>query len=387
MTVTADYLIIGGGIIGSSIAYHLSQSGNHHVVLCEKTKPPGRGSTFMSGGLVRMHHTSTHQAKLAWSSYSYFRNWKGIIGGDCGFVETGFYQLVGEPFRSSMKQNLTMLKNIGIPTEEISSADFLKNQPFCSLKGVGMIAYEPLGGYADPAQTTISFLQRATHNGLEILEGVQALSLKLKKNRIVGIHSNMGDIEAGEVILCNNFGAYSLIDSIGIQLPLHTKHIGICFFGCDDEVGKNMGTILDDTMGTYYRRTKDGKLLVGITKHPHVDPTTLPPIHLDDLKKAAHLLKDRIPQINDSIAFYGGRSSFDSYTPDKHAVIGRVENMLGLYVATGFSGGGFKIAPAVGSLVADELMSGQEQEELNAFRYHRFRKNRLNKPAYPYENM
>ncbi|SMO66908.1 NAD(P)/FAD-dependent oxidoreductase [Melghirimyces algeriensis] len=388
MVKTADFLIVGGGVIGSSIAYHLARQGKHQVLLCEKGRPPGMGSTAMSGGLIRMHHTNPYQAKLAWSSYPYFQHWNEIVGGDCAFQKTGFFQMIGKGYQEHAKKNIRMLKKLGICIQMLSPDDFIQAQPFFSPEDIAVVAYEPDSGYADPVKATMSFLQQAQQNGLGILEGVKVHSLKTVGDRVIGIHSNVGEIEAKEVILCNNIDAKPLLQSIGLHIPLQSKKIGICFFQPSEEISPPLATCIDDTIGTYFRRTGDGKILVGIsTNQLNVDPDTLSPLTMEDFHDALHLMQHRIPKLRNQTVFAGGRSSFDSYSPDKHGIVGRLQEIEGLYVATGFSGGGFKIAPALGEYIAYELMEMKDHEDLQPYRLSRFEQNRWIQPKYPYRHM
>src|SRR5512146_713650 len=121
MTDTADVIIIGAGVQGASLAFHLAQRGIKPLVL--EKKFIAAGATGRSSGLVRMHYDVRQDAELAWVSFQYFRNWKEIVGGDCGFTRTGFVQLVAPSDTEKLKANVAMHQQLGVPELLIDAAD------------------------------------------------------------------------------------------------------------------------------------------------------------------------------------------------------------------------------------------------------------------------
>ena len=121
MAQTSDVIIIGGGIHGASLAFHLSQKGVKPLVL--EKQFIASGATGRSSGLVRMHYDLEPESRLAWISFNYFRNWADMVGGDSGFVRTGFMQFVSPDAMDSLKANVRMHQKIGIPSLLIDSED------------------------------------------------------------------------------------------------------------------------------------------------------------------------------------------------------------------------------------------------------------------------
>jgi sarcosine oxidase, subunit beta len=387
LTEKADFLIVGGGVIGASIAYHLTSMGKFKVILCEQTLSAFNGSTKMSGGLIRMHHTNPYQAKLAWQSYQVYNHWPEIIGGDCGFKKTGFYLIVSKEYESNLRKNVKMLSNLGIPTTIVDFDNLNTFQPFCSNENFGLAAYEPYSGYANPIKTTLSFLSRAKQLGLKVYEGVKISELLINNDVVFGVKTNIGNIEAAEIILAGNIWIKHLLSKYNINIPIRSKRIGICFLELESNIVNNLSTYIDDTIGTYFRAVNDKTLLLGIaTSRLDIDPDKVDLLERDEINKARLNLVKRIPQVKNA-KYVGGRSSFDSYTPDKHAIIGRVDHIRGLYLATGFSGGGFKIAPSVGRAIAKNLLTSDVVNEITPYSLKRFKINEEIKPLYPYANM
>src|SRR5512139_823292 len=121
MSHTADVIIIGGGVQGASLAFHLARRGVKATVL--EKQFVGAGATGRSSGLVRMHYDTEVEARLAWASFQYFRNWKELVGGECGFTRTGFIQIVSPELQEMLKANVAMHQRIGIPALVVTTED------------------------------------------------------------------------------------------------------------------------------------------------------------------------------------------------------------------------------------------------------------------------
>src|SRR5688572_18806087 len=141
MSNTADIIIIGAGVHGASLAFHLAQRGVKALVL-EKNFV-GAGATGRSSGLVRMHYDVRQDTELAWASFQYFNHWKEMVGGDCGFTSTGFIQLVSPVDISVLKSNVVMHQEIGVPVELIKAEDVKRLAPSFATDDIELAAYEP----------------------------------------------------------------------------------------------------------------------------------------------------------------------------------------------------------------------------------------------------
>jgi sarcosine oxidase subunit beta len=162
MSNTADVIIIGGGIHGVSLAFHLAERGVTPLVL-EKNFIAA-GATGRSSGMVRMHYDVRQDSELAWVSFGYFRNWAERVGGDCGFTRTGFIQLVARKHEAALRRNTAMQQDIGIPTFLITADDVKRLAPAFLTDDFDVAAYEPESGYADPSATAASFVTAAKEN-------------------------------------------------------------------------------------------------------------------------------------------------------------------------------------------------------------------------------
>nr|WP_088326122.1 FAD-dependent oxidoreductase [Bacillus cereus] len=388
MEINTEIAIIGGGIIGASIAHYLTVFGQKDVVLCEQDRPPGIGATKMSGGLIRMSHTHSIQAKLAWESYETFINWEETIGGSCGFNKTGFALLVGEERKNNLVENTNELNKIGIPINLIRPQEFQKMQPNVSMEGVSIVAHEPLSGYGNPNLATLGFINKAKNNGLKVMEGTKVTGFKMKNSKVCGVTTNIGNINAEKVIICSGAWTARFFDLINVPSPIEWKNIGINFFRCENNLStSSLMTYIDDVYGCYFRPLSSNEILVGVSSNngKQMYSTEKNMLDTDDVQLAYETINKRI--LNNNFKPLGGRYGFDAYTPDKHPVIGDVKGIDGIYIATGFSGGGFKIAPAIGKLVAKEILEGNEEACLSKLRLHRFEEGNLIVPQKTYTYM
>ena len=136
MPATADVIIIGAGVQGASLAFHLAQRGLKPLVV--EKRFVAAGATGRSSGLVRMHYDVQQDTELAWVSFQYFRNWKEMVGGDCGFTRTGFVQLVAPPDMDVLKANVAMHQRIGVPVLLIDAADLRRLAPLLCSRRCGV---------------------------------------------------------------------------------------------------------------------------------------------------------------------------------------------------------------------------------------------------------
>jgi len=361
-------------VIGAGIAYHLARAHEAEVVLCEQAPLPARGATSRSAGLIRMHHTSMDVVPLALASLRTYAHWHDAVGGDCGFRRTGFALVVGPEHAGELRANVRLLRREGVDTTALEPEQLRELQPFAAVDDVGAAAYEPESGYADPVLTTLAFLEQARSRGLKVADGATVLELRLEDDRVCGADTNLGEIEARTTVLAGGAWTATLLREHGIELPIRSREIGTCLVdGSRLPPAPACLTYIDDVTGGYFRPDDTGALVAGVpVERWDVDPDAeLPPLELAQLEQARERLAHRIPLLRDA-ELVGTRPGFDAYTPDKQPLVGRLPELDELYVATGFSGGGFKLAPALGEAVAAELLDDEARPELEPFRPDRF---------------
>jgi glycine/D-amino acid oxidase-like deaminating enzyme len=384
MSSIADVVIIGGGVNGVSIAYALAARGVN-AVLVEKGALAG-GASGRSSALVRMHYTNEWDARLAWASFPVFRNWTELMGGPGVFTHTGFVNVVAPEFAERLRRNVEMLKGIGVNTTAITAAELRGLQPFANVEDIGAAAYEPESGYANPAETVEGFRRRATELGARVLQWTEVTRVVRRESRVRGVETSAGRIDAGAVIVAAGAWSSRLCAEIGLDLHARPKAIDTVAVTRPPELHMGHMVFIDNVLGNYFRPESGGLTLVGVPcQEWDIDPDTmqtgLPPTAAE---AGASLLTHRIP-VMDRATLSRGYRAFDGYSADRHAILGRVDGIDGLYLATAFSGSGFKIAPAVGACMAELVTEGSAKTvDIEPFSIKRFAEGRTVEGPYPY---
>ena len=384
MSQTADAVVIGGGVNGASIIYALAARGVN-AVLVEKGALAG-GASGRSSALVRMHYTNEWDARLAWASFPVFKNWTELMGGPGVFTRSGFVNVVAPEFAERLRLNVEMLKGLGVNTTAITAAELHELQPFANVDDVGAAAYEPDSGYANPAETVEGFRRRATELGARVLQWTAVTRVIRQESRVTGVETSAGRIDAGAVIVAAGAWSSRLCAEIGLDLHARPKAIDTVAVTRPPELAKGHMVFIDNVLGNYFRPESGGLTLVGVPcQEWDIDPDTLgtglPP---EAAGVVAQLLTHRIPAMERATLSRGYRA-FDGYSADRHAILGRVDGIDGLYLATAFSGSGFKIAPAVGACMAELVIEGRAKTvDIEPFSIRRFAEGRTVEGPYPY---
>jgi glycine/D-amino acid oxidase-like deaminating enzyme len=384
MTHTADVVVVGGGVNGASIACALAARGVRPA-LVEKGALAS-GASGRSSALVRMHYTNEWDARLAWASYPIFRDWPARMGGPPVFTRTGFLNLVGPEHADRLRRNVAMLRGIGIDTEAVGPAEVRELQPFMRVDDVGAAAYEPQSGYASPADVVDGFRRRARELGGQVLEWTPVTAVRHRSGRVTGVETAAGAIAAPAVVLAAGAWAVGLCRGLGVALPARVKAIDTVLVARPPELAAPHMTVIDTIQSTYFRPESTTLTIVGVPCAEYdVDPDTLAtglPPHA--APAGAELLAHRIPAMERATLARGFRA-FDLYSADRHAILDRVEGWDGLYLATAFSGAGFKIAPAVGTCMAELILDGAARTvDIRPFGLRRFAEGKPLEGSDPY---
>ena len=229
MAETADVIIIGAGVQGASLAFHLARRGVSVLVL--ERDAVAAGATGRSSGFVRMHYDLESEARLAWASFPYFRDWSERVGaGDCGFVRTGFLQLVPHALAEALRINTAMLQRLGVTTEVVGQAEVARLVPGAIVEDIGAAAYEPESGYADPSGTAFGFLAAARSHGARLHQGCRVTAVAVAGDRVTGVRSEQGEFAAPIVVDVAGAWAGQLAATVGVEVPLEPWRHDTAYF-------------------------------------------------------------------------------------------------------------------------------------------------------------
>ena len=354
-----DVIVVGGGVVGCSLAFHLARAGARLMVfdkgdICS-------GMSARSGALIRMHYTFAPEVELAWKSLNYFSNWQEIVGGDCGFVRTGFALVVGEDNAERMRQNVAMMKSRGVVVELCDGAELRTIDPSVNINDIALAAYEPQSGYADPMATTRSFAAAAQRRGAAFVLNSQVGEVMVAGGRAIGVRDENGrSFNAAAVCIAAGPWSDALLSPQGMRIGIKAERAQIAFFR--RALTTRHLAYIDCIAGSYMRPHGSDLTLVGLGEwRPEDEPSpddfreTNDPEFIEEVRRR---LIHRVPEMNQA-AYVRGHAGIYDVSPDSRAVMGQVPGVDGLFVAAGFSGTGFKTSPAAGAAMAELILNGR----------------------------
>ena len=382
-----DAIIIGGGVHGASTAFHLAQRGLKALVIEKDTL--ASQATGRSSGLVRMHYDLEPESRLAWASFQYFYNWAEMVGGDCGFTLTGFIQIVKPEHRDHLAANVAMHQQIGIPSLLVGADDVRRLAPSFVTEDIEMAAYEPESGYADPSATTSGLMNAARERGARLLQGCRVTGVLVEAGKVAGVDTTEGRFWAPIVVNGAGSWAGEVARMAAVDLPVTTWRHDTMFIQRPVTIGPSHPTVIDDPNEMYFRPETGGLTFVGLEDG---NPQGESPDGYTDraqpgfVERAIERICQRVPVMEQG-SLQGDHGGYDGITPDQRAVIGQA-GPAGFYLQCGFSGTGFKIAPAVGACVAELILDGEARTvDISPFNPQRFEKGELLKGKHSYDHI
>lgn len=384
MNQSYDAIIIGAGVMGASIAFHLAERGLKTAIL--ERKVSASGATGHSSGLVRMHYDLAAESDLTFQSYKiYFNNWKERVGGECGFQQTGFLQVAKREHEDKLRGNVSNQQKIGINTSVISASEVKKLFPDMHTEHFDYAAYEPDSGYADATLTTNSFLESAKRNGASLIQNCEVTEIRTANGKIIGVNTTKGNFDAPIIINAAGAWAKHVASLAGINVPLETWTHDVAFLHRPPTLGK-FPACIDDVINCYFRPEGSALILAAGEDEslrgeaPDAEDQTPTPTFVEKLIDS---MVKRIPKIEQSglHSIHVGR---DGITPDQRAIYSATE-INGFYLACGLSGTGFKTSPAAGASMAELILDGKPKTvDISQFRFSRFAEGKLLDGEYGY---
>jgi sarcosine oxidase subunit beta len=355
---TADVVVIGGGAIGASTAFHLTSLGVRNVLLVER-RHLAAGATGKSGALVRMHYTNEAESRLAVESLKIFREFDSIVGGSCGFEAVGFLQLVGPEYREALGRNVVRQQRLGIDTREVSLDDTRALLPGIELAGVGAVAYEPGSGFADPTATAYAFAAAARRAGATIASHCEALRVVTEAGRVAAVETSQGRVATRAVVIAAGAWAQPLLQPLGLDWGLTPYRIQVSIFRWPAGFGHRHPAIIDATQKSWFRPEGAAGTLIGVELgSAHADPEKYDePVDAAYVAACRAALATRLPAFEDA-PMRGGWAGMIMMSPDGRPIIERAGAADGLWVMAGDSGTSFKTSPAIGRCLAEWITTG-----------------------------
>jgi glycine/D-amino acid oxidase-like deaminating enzyme len=374
--LTADVVIIGGGVTGTSIAFHLAARGIRDVVVVDKSVIAA-GGTGRSSACVRQHYSTAETCRMILYSLDCFQRFADLTdGGSCGFKHTGYLLGVDDRMRKPMEASVALQRSVGIKTDLVSPADMHEIEPRLRTEDLVAGCYEPDSGYCNPVETAQGFARAARAKGARIMEGTEVVGVLTEGSRVTGVRTTQGEIRAPQVVNAAGLWGARIGAMVGLDIPITVCRHKISIVSWPAEARRPHPMVYDFTTNIYTRPELGEHILVGgldaEESHDLADPDAFKEgVSLDESTDALARVSHRFPVLEQGGIARGYAGCFD-VTPDWHPVLDRV-GPEGFYISVGFSGHGFKLSPAVGRMVAALIAEGPAGDpDLATFRLARF---------------
>jgi glycine/D-amino acid oxidase-like deaminating enzyme len=371
----ADVVIIGGGVTGASLAYHLALSGVSDVVVLEK-RALASGGTGKSVGIIRQLYPIPEASQMVRSSLEVFQRFGELVGGESGYVGCGALIGVSETMRRSLEKSLEIQRAAGIRAELLTPEEARRIEPRINPDGTPLFVYESESGYGDPTAVTLGYAGRARDLGVRVEQSAEVIEIRVERDRVQGIRTAQGEIiDAPVVVNAAGLWARAVANLAGVDLPIVVGRHPVFIVKRGHEFGPPHPVYLDLAGGVYLRPETGGLTLTGTltedeTRHP-VDPDQLDnEPGFEEAAEALERVSRAMPLLADCRYQEGYAGAFD-VTPDWMPILDETR-IHGFYVAAGMSGHGFKLAPAVGELMAQLITEGRTTVSRDPFRLNRF---------------
>ena len=370
----ADFVIIGGGVIGCSTAYNLASQGAKKILLLEKGGICS-GGTSKSCAITRSHYTIEANMQHAVESTKIFENFDQIVGGDPNFQRTGYIILGSEEIRDKMETVFEMQNKYGIDTQTLTPVEAKELHPLLQYEDVDVIGYESRTGYCDPYLTTTSYSKRAKDLGVQFFTETLVTGINLKGN-IKTVQTQKGSIETENIIMIAGPWTKDLGQMIGFDFPFSiTKH-KVLTFKIEIPYEKDWPIVKDliSPENIYFRPDSGGVVLVGTGNFgDEIENMELftDEVEIEHIESIGRSMSNRIPSFGNAKLVGSWTGPYD-IPPDWNPIIGPIPGHEGFFAAFGFSGHGFKMAPTIGESLAQQVLGIEPRVPIEMYSMNRF---------------
>ncbi|MFC9129776.1 NAD(P)/FAD-dependent oxidoreductase [Streptomyces sp. NPDC057099] len=347
---TADVVIIGGGVMGTSIAFHLAEAGVRNIVVVERGEL-GCGSSGKPIGGVRAHFSDPLNIELGDRSLRAFRDFPERPGADIRLDTVGYlFLLTTERQAADFEAAVRLQNSLGVPSRMTDPAEARRLCPYVSTDGLVAAAHSPADGHARPALVVQGYARAAARAGVVLATHTTVTGLDTRGDRVTAVHTDRGRIDCATVVCAAGAWSARIGDLAGVPLPVRPVRRQLTFTAPLTPPAPRIPFTIDFSSSAYFHNSDDG-LLFGLADPAEPDgfDTTWTPEWLELFRE---VVRHRAPDLA-AMETAGGWAGLYEVTPDHNALIGRSGEVVNFLYATGFSGHGFLQAPAVGEIVRD----------------------------------
>ncbi len=381
----AEIVIIGGGVVGASVAYHMTERGCSDVLILEREHSLGLGSTGKATGGVRAQFETDINIKLSLYSLDFFRDWDF----DCEYEPRGYLFLATDLAQLDfLKKCSERQRLLGYGEVEIVDAKTIADMiPGLNCDDITGGSFGPRDGFINPLAVLEGFMVAAAMKGARVRTSALVRSIDVEGGRVTGVRTSEGRLECEKVVVCSGAWARIVAATAGIDLPVEPQRRQIVWAKTANPLPPELPMVIDLSNGFHFRPGRDFHLTADaadgcdvIFAYPDPDEPASFSTDFDEafIEKVAEMAAHRAPFLNGaSIVYEKCRAGLYENTPDHHAILGGCE-VEGLYFANGFSGHGVMHSPATGSALAEIILHGKASFlDVSCLRLERFAQGEL----------
>lgn len=360
----AEIVIIGGGVVGASVAYHLTRRGAADVLILERAAAQGAGSTGKATGGVRAQFETEINIKMSLYSLDFFKNWDF----DCGYEPHGYlFFATDERQFEYLRRNVETQKSHGVEGVEIVDREAIRE--ICPILNCEDIAGGTFGtndGFINPLAVMRGFTGKALESGARIEFETRVLSIETANGKVRAVETDKGRIECEKIVLASGAWAKELAKTAGVRLPVEPQKRQIVWAKSEKRLPENLPMVIDLGSGFHFRPARD---FVDSTAnadnrevlfaYPDAQESSSFDVNFDEafIEKVYERARHRAPFLfNTTPVLAKCRAGLYENTPDHHAILGNCAEVEGLYFANGFSGHGVMHSPATGRALAEIIL-------------------------------
>jgi glycine/D-amino acid oxidase-like deaminating enzyme len=354
MRRAVEVLIIGGGVVGCSIAYHLARRGVRDVTVLEQAAV-GSGSSGKAAGGIRQQFSTPVCVRLSLLSLEAFARFQAEMGVDPDFQRCGYLLVTTRPDEmAAFEQNVAMQQGLGVNVRAVTPDEIATIHPWLRVDDLVGGTFCPTDGVAGPAEVTAAFARRARELEARVLEGCRVTGIRVEEGRVTEVQTSAGVWVPGALVVAAGAWSGQIGELLGVDLPVRPikREVFVSEALPDHPPGTPM--VIEPDRKWYCRREGPGVLMAG-----GLGPGTSFDTHVDwaNLEPSAGLALHRMPPLANAAFTHAWAGSLDM-TPDGNAILGHVPGIERVYVAAGFSGHGFMHSPATGQVMAELILDG-----------------------------
>jgi sarcosine oxidase, subunit beta len=356
LPTSAEVVIVGGGVMGTSIAYHLAARGQRDVVLLERSELFGQGATGKCAGGVRHQFASEINIRLSTESIRMLERFEEQPGHAIGLRQCGYlFMLTRSGDMDAFRENVALQHRLGVPTEWLTPEEVRQRLPQMRTDDVLGGTFYGRDGIADPSGVVDGYVAAARGLGVKLLTGVEVTGLCVSSNAVRTVQTSAGSIEASTFVNAAGPFAADIGRLHGADMPITPLRRQMLLTTPLPEIPPEFPFVIDFATGLYFHREGAG-LLTGMANHNET-PGTDQSVDLDWERTALEFAVRRMPLL-ERAGLARHWAGLYEMTPDAHPLVGRLAPFDNVYVAAGFSGHGFMQGPIIGKLLAELIVDG-----------------------------